>query len=57
MARVDFIYSEKDEKLYLLEVNSIPGLRSCSAATHQVEAMGLKLSDLYTAYIEEALNL
>lgn len=57
IARVDFIYSEKDDKLYLLEVNSIPGQGSKSAATQQVEAMGAKLSDFYTAYIEEALNL
>jgi len=57
IARVDFIYNEKDSKLYLLEVNSIPGQTSKSAATLQVEAMGSKLGDFYDVYFQEALNL
>ena len=57
LARMDFIYNEKEDKVYLLEVNSIPGQRLGSPATLQVQANGLSLTDLYTGFIEEALNL
>ncbi|CAF1214455.1 unnamed protein product, partial [Didymodactylos carnosus] len=57
IASVDFIYNEKNEKLYFLEVNTMPGLTDANPLPQQVKAMGLTLTELYTAFIEDALGL
>jgi D-alanine-D-alanine ligase len=56
VVRVDFIYNEAKSQPYMLEVNTVPGQSDASVIPQQVRAMGWKLTDFYTAIIEEALN-
>ena len=57
IARIDVIYNQKDNKVYLLEVNTVPGQTDTSIVPQQVEAKGWTLKDMYTAFVEEVLNL
>ncbi len=52
---VRFDYILNDDKLYFLEVNSIPGLTEESILPKQVKAMGISLKQLYTILIEDTL--
>ncbi|MEI6087492.1 MAG: D-alanine--D-alanine ligase [Bacteroidota bacterium] len=56
VVRIDFIYNEEKAKPFMLEVNTVPGQSDASVIPQQVRAMGWKLTDFYTAIIEEALN-
>lgn len=56
VVRIDFIYHETSAQPYMLEVNTVPGQSDASIIPQQVRAMGLGLTDFYTAIIEEALN-
>jgi D-alanine-D-alanine ligase len=56
VVRIDFIYNEEKSKPFMLEVNTVPGQSEASIIPQQVLEMGWKLSDFYTAIIEEALN-
>ncbi len=56
VVRVDFIYNEAKSQPFMLEVNTVPGQSDASVIPQQVRAMGWKLTDFYTAIIEEALN-
>lgn len=56
VVRIDFIYNEAKATPYMLEVNTVPGQSDASVIPQQVRAMGWKLTDFYTAIIEEALN-
>ncbi|MCX6206116.1 MAG: D-alanine--D-alanine ligase [Bacteroidetes bacterium] len=56
VVRIDFIYNESKAKPFMLEVNTVPGQSDASVIPQQVRAMGWKLTDFYTAIIEEALN-
>ncbi len=56
LARADFIWSEADEKLYFLEINTIPGMTSTSLAPQAAKASGLKFSIFLDKLIESALN-
>lgn len=56
VVRIDFIYNEAKATPYMLEVNTVPGQSDASVIPQQVRAMGWKLSDFYSAIIEEALN-
>lgn len=51
--RIDFIYNEKLNKPYLLEINTVPGQSAASIVPQQVKAMGWTLKEFYTALIEE----
>jgi D-alanine-D-alanine ligase len=53
-SRTDFII--KDEELYVLEVNSLPGFTSASLLPQEAEAAGLNYRDLLTKIIEESLR-
>ena len=57
IVHVDFIYSEMEKKLYLLEVNTVPALTDTSLVSQLVKESGLTLTELLTGFIEEALNL
>jgi D-alanine-D-alanine ligase len=52
VVRIDFILS--GNRLYFLEVNSIPGMTAESIVPKQAAAYGLSLSELYSLIIEEA---
>lgn len=55
VVRIDFIYNEAKATPFMLEVNTVPGQSDASVIPQQVRAMGWKLTDFYTAIIEEAL--
>ena len=55
VVRMDYIVTP-DNHPFFLEVNTIPGQTALSIVPHQVEHMGLNLSDIYTQLIEEALE-
>jgi D-alanine-D-alanine ligase len=55
VVRIDFIYSEKENKPYMLEINTVPGQSEASIVPQQVRAMGWTLEDFYTALVENVL--
>ena len=54
--RIDFIYNETEEKLYMLEINTVPGQSEASIVPQQLKTMGWSLEEFYTALIEECLH-
>ncbi len=56
VVRIDFIYNEAKAQPFMLEVNTVPGQSDASVIPQQVRAMGWKLTDFYSAIIEEALK-
>lgn len=54
--RIDFIYNQKEGKLYLLEINTVPGQSEASLVPQQLRILGWSLKDFYTALIEECLD-
>ncbi len=56
IVRIDFIYNEKDEKPYMLEVNTVPGQSEASIVPQQVKAKGWTLKQFYSALIDECFN-
>lgn len=53
IVRIDFIYNEAAGKLFMLEVNTIPGQSDASIVPQQVKAMGWNLQEFYTKLVEE----
>ncbi|MBK7764204.1 MAG: D-alanine--D-alanine ligase [Bacteroidetes bacterium] len=56
ICRVDFILEENTNKLYFLEINTIPGQSENSIVPQQVRAIGMNLQDFYGELIEESLS-
>lgn len=56
MARVDFLLEESTGRLYLNEVNTIPGFTSISMYPLLFEAEGLSYRDLLTGIIEDGFK-
>src|SRR5690606_6791285 len=56
LVRIDFIWNEKEERPYLLEINTVPGQSAASIVPQQVAAMGWSLQQFYTALLEDCLN-
>ncbi len=54
--RIDFIYNERDNEPYLLEVNTVPGQSDASIVPQQVRASGMLLREFYTIIINQALE-
>ena len=54
IVRIDFILS--NNKLFFIEVNTVPGFSEASIVPKQVKEMGISLKDLFGETIEEALN-
>jgi D-alanine-D-alanine ligase len=54
--RIDFIYNEKINEPFMLEINTVPGQSDASIVPLQVKAMGWKLEDFYSALVEECLS-
>jgi D-alanine-D-alanine ligase len=48
--RLDFILTESE--LYLVEINTVPGLSPNSIVPRQAKAMGISLKEMFTAVIE-----
>lgn len=56
LSRVDFFISKDDGKIYLNEINTLPGFTSISMFPKMCNASGLKYSDLIELLLEEALE-
>ncbi|MDD5016040.1 MAG: D-alanine--D-alanine ligase [Atribacterota bacterium] len=56
MARVDFFVSKKENKIYLNEINTIPGFTSVSMYPRLWEASGVPYSELIDRLIQLALE-
>ncbi len=55
IVRFDYIYNEDAEKLYFLEVNTVPGQSEKSIVPQQAAAMGISTSQLYDLLIESVI--
>jgi D-alanine-D-alanine ligase len=53
VVRIDFIYNEKTDKPFLLEINTVPGQSAASIIPQQVKAMGWSLQEFYSKLLEE----
>jgi len=56
MARVDFFVTKKENKIYLNEINTIPGFTSVSMYPRMWEASGISYTDLIDRLIQLALE-
>lgn len=56
LARVDFMLSQEDERLYLNEINTIPGFTQISMYPKLWEASGLSYADLIAELINLAMD-
>jgi D-alanine-D-alanine ligase len=55
VVRFDYIYSSKNEKLFFLEVNTVPGLTEESIVPKMARATGISLPQLFSMMVEDAL--
>lgn len=53
IVRIDYIYS--DDKLYFLEINTVPGMSEASIIPQQVKAFGKDMDDIFSMVIEDAI--
>jgi D-alanine-D-alanine ligase len=53
VVRIDFIYNEKTNQPFMLEINTIPGQSEASIVPQQVRVMGWSLKEFYTKLVEE----
>lgn len=56
LARADFIWSKKDNKIYFLEINTIPGMTQTSLAPQAAKAAGIEFGEFLDQLISSALN-
>jgi D-alanine-D-alanine ligase len=54
IVRIDYIFAQN--KLFFIEANTVPGMSAASIVPQQVEAMGLKMKDIFTMVIEDAMD-
>ena len=55
VVRFDYIYNEVENRLYFLEVNTVPGQSERSIIPQQVRCYGLTTTDFYDLLIESVL--
>lgn len=56
VVRIDFIFQEKEQQPYMLELNSIPGQSEASIIPQQVRSMGWTLSEFYKNLLLDCLS-
>lgn len=56
MVRVDFILQKDSQKLYFLEVNTVPGQSENSLIPQQIAANGMSLKEFYGNLVESFLS-
>ncbi len=56
VVRIDFIYQSEENKVYMLEINTIPGQSDASVIPQQVTVKGWDLKEFYTKLVEEAFE-
>ena len=54
-ARVDFFIEKNTGKIYINEINTIPGMTSASLVPKMVKAAGMDMTDFLTEIIEGGL--
>jgi len=54
IVRIDYIYSKN--KLFFIEVNTVPGMSAASIVPQQIEAAGIDPKDIFTLIIEDSIN-
>ena len=52
IVRMDFIYNDQKEELFLLEINTVPGQSEASIVPQQVRANGWTLKEFYSKLID-----
>jgi D-alanine-D-alanine ligase len=52
LARADFIWDEKTDNLYFIDLNTIPGMTATSLAPQAAKAAGMKFSEFLDKLIE-----
>jgi len=55
VVRMDYIFSEQHEKLFFLEVNTVPGLTRESIIPKMAAVYGITLTGLFTMLVEDAI--
>lgn len=55
-ARADFIWSQTDDKIYFLEINTIPGMTQTSLAPQAAKAAGIEFSGLLDILINNNIK-
>jgi len=55
VVRADYIYSEKNDTLYFIEINSVPGLTKESIVPKMAREMDISLTELFGMLVEMAL--
>ncbi len=55
IVRFDYIYNETEDKIYFLEVNTMPGMSDASIVPQQVRASGKTLREFYDNLITQSL--
>ena len=56
MARIDFFVEKDTNKIYLNEINTIPGFTEISMYPKMIENMGISYSELLDKLIENAIK-
>ena len=56
LARIDYIWSKENQKIYFLEVNTIPGMTAQSLAPKIAKAAGINFKSFIDKLIREALR-
>ena len=56
IVRMDFIFENKSQKPFLLEINTVPGQSEASIVPQQVRAMGWTLQEFYSRLIESCFE-
>ncbi|MFH1583397.1 MAG: D-alanine--D-alanine ligase [Candidatus Falkowbacteria bacterium] len=56
LARADFIWNEQNNKIYFLEINTIPGMTAESLAPKSAEAAGMNFKCFIENLIEQSLK-
>lgn len=56
LARADFIWSEDDNRLYFLEINTIPGMTATSLAPKAAQAAGMSFPQFLDKLIDLAIK-
>ena len=56
LARVDFFIDKETEKIYINEINTMPGFTKISMYPKLFEAVGISYSDLLDKLVQNALK-
>jgi D-alanine-D-alanine ligase len=56
LARVDFLYDDKNKKLYFLEINTIPGMTKTSLMPEAAKKKGYEFIDLLELIINNHIK-